>query len=137
MKVKLCCVNRRLMQHFANDAMHAGLLRPARCIGNVREAVAAHTITCRACSSAHCIATVCAPESLTMDVASCSCTLYCSAHDKPWWVCAPADDTGDARAWTDAGTFVMVDSDLDDGCAFLGRVCIENKPVLARLYPQS
>ena len=51
---------------------------------------------------------------------SCSRTLYCNVNDKPLWSRGPANDTDVTRGWSDAGTFVMVDSDLDDGCGWLG-----------------
>ncbi len=94
---------------------------------NVREAAAEHSITCRAQNTARCVATVGAHESQTMDAVSCSCTLYCSASDKPWWVNTSVDDAGNAHIWIDASTFVMVDSDLDDGCAVLGEDCIRRR----------
>ena len=80
---------------------------------NIRQAAAS-----RAHGSADSVAADDARSSLMMKACtSCSRTLYCSSDDKPWWACAPADGAGDHHAYTDAGTFVTVDSDLDDGCA--------------------
>jgi hypothetical protein len=45
-------------------------------------------------------------------------TLYCDAHDALWW--PDGDATGDdiiPRRWSDFGTFVTVEAELEDGWA--------------------